>query len=89
MLESDSTLLDDTSSKATSYNGNMRRHPSKRADIQTPQQRWLPVSVTSRITTGTEGMQLLGSLADIKQVFRYRGISARLLLGFYRPFLII
>ena len=29
---------------------------------QTPKQRWLPVSVTSRFTTGTEGMQLLGNL---------------------------
>ena len=34
----------------------------RRLIYQTPQQRWLPVSVTSRITTGTEGMQLLGSL---------------------------
>ena len=34
----------------------------KRPIYQTPQQRWLPISVTSRITTGTEGMQLLGSL---------------------------
>ena len=34
----------------------------RRLIYQTPQQRWLPVSVTSGITTGTEGMQLLGSL---------------------------
>ena len=34
----------------------------RRLIYQNPQQRWLPVSVTSRITTGTEGMQLLGSL---------------------------
>ena len=34
----------------------------RRLIYQTHQQRWLPVSVTSRITTGTEGMQLRGSL---------------------------
>ena len=33
-------------------------------EFQTPKQRWLPVSVISRITTGTEGMQLLGSLGE-------------------------
>ena len=34
----------------------------RRLIYQTPQQRWLPVSLTSGITAGTEGMQLLRSL---------------------------
>ena len=44
----------------------------RRLIYQNPQQRWLPISVTFRITTGAEGMQLLGSLL----IYRYSGTTS-------------